>query len=140
MTLPHLLFNSEMTFYRDQSLKVWYLFTHFQSTFFLFFPMKISTKAVLIWPILENRAEILQMILLLFGKLKMPQFPSEIWPLVAKFISSEKTTKFCKIFTLSSLALHRTKVKWRFRKILRPSQNIWTLQWSLLMQIFLCCW
>ena len=25
------------------------------------------------------------------------------------------------------LALHRTKVRWRFRKILWPSQNIWTL-------------
>ena len=25
------------------------------------------------------------------------------------------------------LALHRTKVRWRFHKILRPSQNIWTL-------------
>ena len=25
------------------------------------------------------------------------------------------------------LALHRTKVRWRFRKILPPSQNIWTL-------------
>ena len=26
------------------------------------------------------------------------------------------------------LALHRTKVRWKFRKILWPSQNIWTLQ------------
>ena len=25
------------------------------------------------------------------------------------------------------LALHRTKVRWRFRKILWPSQNMWTL-------------
>ena len=36
-----------------------------------------------------------------------------------------------KIFAKSSpnfwLALHRTKVMWRFRKILWPSQNIWTL-------------
>ena len=29
------------------------------------------------------------------------------------------------------LALHRTKVRWRFRKILWPSQNIWTLYRSL---------
>jgi hypothetical protein len=26
------------------------------------------------------------------------------------------------------LALHRTKVRWRFHKILWPSQNIWTLK------------
>ena len=30
------------------------------------------------------------------------------------------------------LALHRTKVRWRFRKILRPSQNIWTLSCNLI--------
>ena len=37
-----------------------------------------------------------------------------------------------KIFAKSSpyfwLALHRTKVRWRFCKILRPSQNIWTTE------------
>ena len=49
---------------------------------------------------------------------------------ILKFIYSEKATKFCKIFTLRNiwLALHRTKVRWRFCKILWPSQNIWTLQ------------
>ena len=44
-----------------------------------------------------------------------------------KFIYSEKATKFCKIFTYFWLVLHRTKVKWRFRKISWPRQNIWTL-------------
>ena len=34
------------------------------------------------------------------------------------------------------LALHRTKVRWRFRKILWPSQNIWTL---LTVQIVALC-
>ena len=33
------------------------------------------------------------------------------------------------------LALHRTKVRWRFRKILWPSQNIWTLLQILLQPI-----
>ena len=32
-----------------------------------------------------------------------------------------------KILRNLHLALHRTKVRWRFRKILWPSQNIWTL-------------
>ena len=40
-------------------------------------------------------------------------------------------TQFCH-FAKSSpylwLELHRTKVRWRFRKFLWPSQNIWTLQ------------
>ena len=42
----------------------------------------------------------------------------------AKFIYCEKATTFSPNFWL---ALHRTKVRWRFRKILRLSQNIWTL-------------
>ena len=40
-----------------------------------------------------------------------------------KFISSEVATKFCEIFIL----LLSCVVRWRFRKILWPSQNIWTL-------------
>ena len=48
--------------------------------------------------------------------------------LLLKFIYSEKTTKFCEIFTLLLTGtIHRTKVKWIFRKTLWPSQNIWTL-------------
>ena len=34
-------------------------------------------------------------------------------------------TKFCEISTLQYI---QTKVRWRFRKILWPSQNIWTLK------------
>ena len=37
-----------------------------------------------------------------------------------KFIFSEKATQFW-------LVLHTTKVRWRFRNILWPSQNMWTL-------------
>ena len=44
-----------------------------------------------------------------------------------KFIYSEKATKFCEIFTLIWVAVHRTKVRRRFRKIVWPSQKIWTL-------------
>ena len=40
--------------------------------------------------------------------------------LLVKFIYSEKATPFW-------LALHRPKLRWRFCKILWPSQNIWTL-------------
>jgi len=39
-----------------------------------------------------------------------------------KFIYSEKAWKCCEIFTL-----HLPKVRWRFRKLLWPSQNTWTL-------------
>ena len=42
-----------------------------------------------------------------------------------KFIYSEKATKFCEIFWLQYI---QSKVMWRFRKILWPSQNILTLQ------------
>ena len=37
-----------------------------------------------------------------------------------KFIYSEKAAKFCPMWCQSNW-------QWRFRKILRPSQNIWTL-------------
>ena len=48
-----------------------------------------------------------------------------------KFIYSEKATKFCEIFTLllTSTNFVLTKVRWRFRKILWPSQNIWTYKY-----------
>ena len=45
-----------------------------------------------------------------------------------KFIYSEKAIKFT--YTFDWHYIHRTKVRWRFRKILWPSQNIWTLQAS----------
>ena len=48
-----------------------------------------------------------------------------IWTL--KFIYSEKATKFCEIFTLLLTGKHGTNKRWRLRKLLRPSQNIWTL-------------
>ena len=44
-----------------------------------------------------------------------------------KFIYSEKATIFVNSSPYFWLALHRTKVKWRFRKSLWPSQDIWTL-------------
>ena len=43
------------------------------------------------------------------------------------FKYSEKATKFCEIFILVSPMKCQSKVSWRFRKILWPSQNIWTL-------------
>ena len=46
---------------------------------------------------------------------------------IIKFIYSEKATKFCEIFTLLLSYVVPVKVRWRFRKILWPSQNIWTL-------------
>ena len=44
--------------------------------------------------------------------------------LYLKFIYSEKATQFCEILCPM---LCQSKVRWRFRKILWPSQNIWTL-------------
>ena len=49
------------------------------------------------------------------------------------FLYSEKGTKFCEIYTLllstvCSMQYIETKVRWRFRKILWPSQNIRTLK------------
>ena len=44
-----------------------------------------------------------------------------------KFIYSEKATKFCEIFLLLWLCVLQWKLRGRFRKILWPSQNIWTL-------------
>ena len=52
---------------------------------------------------------------------------------VVKFIYSEKATKFVKSPPFFWLVIHRTKVRWRFRKILWPSENIWTLMFSLLL-------
>ena len=61
----------------------------------------------------------------------------------AKFTYSEKATKFCEISTVNlTIQIHiedfrileniityveRSNLRWRFRKILWPSQNIWTL-------------
>ena len=47
--------------------------------------------------------------------------------LLVKFVYSEKATKFCEISTYFCLQYIQTEVKWRFFKILWPSQNIWTL-------------
>ena len=44
-----------------------------------------------------------------------------------KFIYSEKATKVCEIFTLSLSYVLQSKIRWRFRKILWHSQNIWTI-------------
>ena len=44
-----------------------------------------------------------------------------------KFIYSGRPQNLTKSSTYFWLALHRTKVRWRFRKILWPSGNIWTL-------------
>ena len=35
------------------------------------------------------------------------------------------------------IAMHRTEVRWRFRKILLPSQNIWTLLTLFLNELFI---
>ena len=57
-------------------------------------------------------------------------FWSSIWLLLhSKFIYSEKATKFCEISTLLLTVLY-SKVRWIFRKILWPNQNIWTLSSS----------
>ena len=56
----------------------------------------------------------------------------QLWYLV-KFIYSEKATKFRKIFTLLLTTVHRVKSKVKIsHKILRPSQNIRTLQISVM--------
>ena len=54
---------------------------------------------------------------------------------VVKFIYSEKATKFWKSspYFWLALALHRTKVGWRFRKILLPFQDLWTLPYWLFL-------
>ena len=44
-----------------------------------------------------------------------------------KSIYSEKVTKFCKISTVDWPLLHMRNLRWRLRKNLWPSQNIWTL-------------
>ena len=47
-----------------------------------------------------------------------------------KFVYFEKATKLFEIFALLLFTVSKyiqTKVRWRFRKILWPSQNIWTL-------------
>ena len=44
-----------------------------------------------------------------------------------KFIHSEKATKFVKFSPYFWLQYIQSKVRWRFRKIFWPSQNIWTL-------------
>ena len=61
-----------------------------------------------------------EILLTFFGRGKSSSSP-------LKFIYSEKATKFCKFPPYFWLALHRTKGRWIFRKILWLSQNIWTL-------------
>ena len=50
--------------------------------------------------------------------------------MVIKFIYSEKATKFCEIFPVDfdRYYIGRTNLRWRFRKNVWPSQNIWTLK------------
>ena len=54
-----------------------------------------------------------------------------LWCCVSKVhIYSEKGTKFCEIFPLLLTTVHtQSRVRGRFRKMLWPSQNIWTLPW-----------
>ena len=42
----------------------------------------------------------------------------------------EKATKFCEIFNvdLTVTNIRKTNIRWRFHKILWPSQNIWTFR------------
>ena len=47
-------------------------------------------------------------------------------PSFLKFIYSEKVTTFCEISTLNLTVVHMTNRRWKFRKQLWPSQNIWT--------------
>ena len=47
--------------------------------------------------------------------------------LLLKFIYSEKATKFCEISTVDLSYILQSNLWWRFRKIMWPSQNIWTL-------------
>ena len=47
--------------------------------------------------------------------------------LMLKFIYLRRPQNFEKSPPNFWLALHRTKVRWRFPKLLWPSQNIWTL-------------
>ena len=46
------------------------------------------------------------------------------------------TQNFAKSPPYFWLALHRTKVRWRFRKILWPSQNTWTLTEIIVISLF----
>ena len=66
-----------------------------------------------------------------FYRLCIPPFfyffsfkPNSLY-LKLKFIYSEKSTKFCEISTL--FLSYLVPVRWRFRKTLWTSQNIWTL-------------
>ena len=53
-------------------------------------------------------------------------------PFKVKFIHSEKVTNFCQISTIDLSYVVTVKsteiLQWRFRKILWPSQNVWTLR------------
>ena len=49
------------------------------------------------------------------------------WDISVKFIYSEKATKICESLTLILSYIVPVKRRWRFRKILWPFQNIWTL-------------
>ena len=62
----------------------------------------------------------------LSSHLRLEKLPLKMQAL--KFIYFEKATKFCEISIYFWLPLHRTKVRWRSRKILWPSQNTWTIQ------------
>ena len=55
-----------------------------------------------------------------------------------EFIYSEKAAKFCEISPLLLsyvVPVKKSKVRWRFCKILWPSQNIWTLKLSFIANL-----
>ena len=73
----------------------------------------------------------------------LPNFEEKSFgPMKVQHINSKvhifwEATKFCKSPPYFWLALHRIKVRWRFRKILWPSQNIWTLTyWKSVLEMY----
>ena len=67
----------------------------------------------------------------------LTSFDKRWWSLCSKYFLSCKDHTFWeghKIFAKSSskfwVQYIQSKVRWRFRKILWPSQNIWTLPWK----------
>ena len=47
--------------------------------------------------------------------------------LISEFSVLIKVDIFCEISFVYLTDISRTNLRWKFRKILRPSQNIWTL-------------
>ena len=98
--------------------------------------MNTSIYLYLHWPAVPSLAAFMNCIFYVSNNLKfnIPTFwccymdIDSLWPTIRfllKFIYSEKATKFCEL-TYFWLQYIRSKVRGRFRKILWPSQNIWT--------------